>query len=155
MSFAGIARWIPIAALVLAPALAGAQPAPEEGMEESPPTVAWDQAQVTRVAQELADSLKDLRRAVRQQPDPGVASLQSKAFYRFSDELRVLESESKQLARALEAGGGHDETVPVYERMQRTIRDAREEARRLDIPAQTRERIDAARAVLDKLDQYY
>ena len=152
MSFARVTRWIPIAALVLAPALAGAQP---EETEESPPTVEWDQTHVTALAQELAASLKDIRQALRQQGEPGVASMQSKAYHQLGDELRLLESESKQLARALEAGGGHDETLPIYQRMQRTIRDAREEARRQAIPLPTQERIDAGRAILDKLDHYY
>jgi hypothetical protein len=115
----------------------------------------WEQDQVAAAARKLADAVKDLRSEVRKQGSPGVASMQSRAWHRFTDELRLIESESKELASALEAGRGHDETLPIFERMQMLIRDAREESRSLMIAQPVQQRIDAAREALRALEPYY
>jgi hypothetical protein len=115
----------------------------------------WEQDQVAAAAGKLADAVKDLRAEVKRQGSPSTATMQSRAWYRFTDKLRLIESESKQLSSELAAGRGHDETLPMFERMQSLIRDAREEARSLMILQPVQQKIDAARAALGVLEPYY
>jgi hypothetical protein len=115
----------------------------------------WEQDQVAAAARKLADAVKDLREEVRRQGDPGLASAQSRAWHRFKDDLRLIESESKELASELAAGRGHDETLPMFERLEMLVRDAREEGRSLMIMKPVQDRIDAARAALNALEPYY
>lgn len=136
-----------LVALGLAAGGAQAQPAP------AAPT--WDQAKVSALAGELAAAVKDLRQDVRQQPQPSLGSMQSRAYHNFRDDLRLIESEAKELASSLTAGAGHDETLPIVKRMESLIRDARDESRRLLIPQSTQDKIAAARTAYQQILPYY
>lgn len=115
----------------------------------------WEQDQVTAAARTLATAVKALRDEVRKQGRPNIGAMQSRAWLRFTDDLRLIESEAKELSSALGEGRGHDETLPIYARMQTLIRDAREEARSLMVTQPVQAKIDAAREALQVLEPFY
>jgi len=139
-----------IAALLLAGALVAPGPASAAAQLE------WDQAKVTAIAQELPKAADDLRNALRNEPGPmsgGVAGRRS--FQRFTDTVRRIEREARHLAASLEAGKGHDETLPAMENLALLIRDGREQASRIFRTESLMNRIAAGRAILDRLTPYY
>jgi hypothetical protein len=146
---APLVRLACIATLALA-GTAGA--AHHESAEHGP---GWDQEAAARLAAELAESVKGIRKAVRQAGAPSMGSMQARKFHQFTDKLRVIESESKHLAGALADGEGREQTRPAYDRLQLLVRDARELARSLFIQQSIQDRIDVARAKLDALAAYY
>ncbi|MDH3212025.1 MAG: hypothetical protein OEM05_06030 [Myxococcales bacterium] len=139
-----------IAALLLAGALA----APETAGATA--QLAWDQAQVTAIAQELPKAAENLRSALRNEPGPTTGSVGGRrSFQRFTDIVRRFDREAKHLAASLESGQGHDETLPVFENLALLVRDGREQARRIFLTDSLSSRIAAGRAILDRLAPYY
>lgn len=116
---------------------------------------AWDQAKVTSLAQQLETATNDLNETFRRQPVPSVGSMQSRAFFRLRHEIRSLRRESRSLARALERGAGHDETLPSFTSLMQTVAAARDEAPRVFTSKELVERSDAARAILNQLSPFY
>ena len=138
-----------IAALLLAGALA--TPGPAGAAAE----LAWDQAKVTAIAQELPKAADDLRNALRNEPSGTSAGGGRRSVLRLTDTVRRIEREARHLVASLEAGKGHDETLPVMENMAVMIRDAREQAGRIFRTDSVSDRLAAGRAILDRLTPYY
>ncbi len=115
----------------------------------------WDQERVTALGEELRKAVSGVRSGFRNQPPAGIGSGQARSFYAIQDKLRVIESESRAFASALEKGQGHDQTVHMYERIQMLRRDAAEIARRLMLTEPVLDKIAAARDVLIRLAPYY
>lgn len=115
---------------------------------------AWDQAKVTDLAKQVAKATVELRAIVEKNPDkpPGVAR---KAQYSAREDLRLLVSATKRLAKRLEAGAGRDETEGLYQRATDLRRDAEQEARRADMLANTKTQAAKTLALLDQLGAYY
>ena len=155
MRLVRLAGWFLTATLIVAPATAPAQQA-EAPRAGTPGTTAdWDQEKVAAVADELAQAVVEVRRTARNVPRAGVQTGQEASWMRFEDNLRVLANETKTMARQLHEGRTHDETLQRYQRMWMLIRDIQENTRRLGIPQDLQDKIDAARVVLDKFDAYY
>ena len=140
-------RWTLFIPIVLAISLA----APDAIAQ----TATWNQERVTAVAEQMAGAVNDLRSALRRQPDPGLSTMQSRARHQLRDELRLIENETKHLARRLKDGAGLDETLPVYQRLGQLIRRARENANKQYIQESVRKRIEAARGFWEQLTSYY
>ncbi len=117
-------------------------------------TAKWDQDRVTALGEELRKAVSGVRSGFRNQPPPSVGG-KARSFYAIQDKLRVIESESRAFASALEKGQGHDQTVHMYERIQMLRRDAAEIARRLMLTEPVLDKIAAARDVLIRLAPYY
>ncbi len=115
----------------------------------------WDQEAVTGLAVQLTNKVNGLRKDLKRGPGSSMASMQEYARYEFMDTLRLIESETGYLARRLRDGEGHNDTIPVYQRLQRLVRSAADLGRRLFIDEATQQRIDKAGAVLDELAAYY
>jgi hypothetical protein len=116
---------------------------------------AWDQPKVTQIASELAETVSGLYEEFRKQPPADVGSMQSRARYKLQDELRLLEGETRELARQLKSGEGLEATQPIYARIGGLARDAREEGRRQLIPKPVQDRVDRAEALWAQLTPYY
>ncbi len=139
-----------IAALLLASVLAAPEPA------SAADQLAWDQAKVTAIAQELPKAADDLRNALRNEPGPMSGSVGGRrSFHRFTDTVRRFDREARQLAASLKSGKGHDETLPIMENLAVLVRDGREQARSIFRTDSISNRIAAARAILDRLTPYY
>jgi hypothetical protein len=118
--------------------------------------LAWDQAKVTEIAQELPKAAEDLRGALRREPAPAAGGVGGRRYYwQLTDIVRRIERESQHLARALKSGQGHDQTLPVMENLAMLVRDAREKAQRIFRTESIVKAIEAGRAVLDRLTPYY
>jgi hypothetical protein len=114
----------------------------------------WDQAKVTALAQQLEIATNELNETFRRQPvNPG--SMQSRAFYRLRHEIRNLRRESRSLARSLQNGAGHDETLPSFTSMMQTVAAARDEAPRVFSSADVAQRADATLEILKQISPYY
>ena len=98
-------------ALAIALALGVGAPASAEHHEAG--EKAWDQAKVSELATTLAKQVGDVRKAHRGAPTPPVASGYSRAHLRFTDDLRLIENESRHLSKQLGDGKTKDDTQPV------------------------------------------
>ena len=141
-------------ALTLLPATGWSQP--PEPLEPIPGyTRPWDQAKVAVLTQQLANSVAELRRDFGKLPLPEIGSKESRAYLTLSDDLRVMESESGELASRVAKGASADESYPAYRRMRNLITDARADARKQTFPQSLQGEIEKARAALIALDPYY
>lgn len=134
---------LPIAAFVLSASLASAELA------------AWDQEKVTAIAAELVEATKDLRSSLRKQPPPTLGQPGMASFHRLRDELSTIETTAGRLHRSLVEGETRDETLPTYRRMIRSVRSAREDARRISIGEPVAGKIQTAADALRRLGPYY
>ncbi len=117
--------------------------------------MAWDQAKVTAIAGQLADSVKDVRYDVRQTPQAMVGSPTWRAQYATRESLRILVNTSKRLVTQLKAGEDKDATLPTYKRLTMVARDVVEDGKKANVPASTIEKVEAARVYFDQLAPYY
>jgi predicted dehydrogenase len=137
-------RCVVLAVSVLAlaaPALAEVQP--------------WDQKKVTALGEQLETATRELWDTFRLQPRPTIGQGQANSYFRLQQQLRQLRTEARSLARSLDDGAGHDETLPSFESMMQTIRIAEANARRVFTGADVRERAQTAREILNQMTPFY
>jgi hypothetical protein len=145
-----------LAATLLCLAAASASGSEEDVAARPENAPAWDQQKATSAAESLATSLDGLRTALRQQPSMTLApGTGSRSIHRLRDRLRLMESESKQLAQQLGEGRGRDETLPIFERINLIRRDAVEQAQRMFLQKPVMDQIESARGSLKELAGLY
>jgi len=115
----------------------------------------WDQAKVTTLANQLVEAAKALEDTFKKQPPPTVGSGQSRDYYRLKQVTRHLRQEATQLAGDLGKGAGMDETLPGYEDLMSSVRDAREIGARIFATQDIKDKASAARTILNELSPYY
>jgi hypothetical protein len=115
----------------------------------------WDQAQVTALANQLVDAAQALQDTFQKQPPPTVGSGQSRDYYRLKQVTRHLRQEAAQLAGDLGKGAGMEETLPGYEDLMSSVRDAREIGARIFATQDIKDKATAARLILNRLAPYY
>jgi len=149
-------RLVLLVAALLCLAVASASGSEEDVAARPENAPAWDQRKATAAAQSLASSLDGLRTALRQQPSTSMApGTGSRSLNRLRDRLRLMESESKQLAQQLGEGRSRDETFPIFERINLIRRDAAEQGQRMFIQKPVMEQIESARGPLADLAGLY
>ena len=116
---------------------------------------AWDQAKVTGFAKDLATATDALYDTFIKQPTPGLGSMQSHAYYRLKQLVRLLRIEARELAKSVEKGEGREQTLSIYENLMQLTRSARGEASKVLVLQETGERAAAVRGVLNQLGPYY
>jgi hypothetical protein len=116
---------------------------------------AWDQAEVTRLAQELEAATHSLYDTFVKQPTPGLGSMQSQAYYRLKQMVRLLRIEAGELANSLGKGEGREQTLPLYENLMQLTRSARDDAGKVFVVQNVGERAAAVRGVLNRLGPFY
>jgi hypothetical protein len=118
------------------------------------PIAKWDQARITKYAEELASATDQLENALR--GEPAVVNLaQRRAHYEAREDVRLLNNSAKHLVAELKAGKGLDETRGVYRRIASLRRDAEENGRRAVIPEATMDKVFKVGSALFKLAPYY
>jgi hypothetical protein len=115
----------------------------------------WDQAEVTALAKALETAAHALHDTFIKKPPPSVGSMQSHAYYRLKQEVRVLRVEARELAASLEKGEGREQTLPIYDHLMQLVRIARDDAAKTFNTRDVGERASAVRAVLNQLGPYY
>jgi hypothetical protein len=115
----------------------------------------WDQARVTALAVELSEVAVELQSSFRREPPQAIGTGQARARASFQDSLRVLRTETRALASELEAGAGFEETLPIARRARTTIRDLREEGRRMSWKEPVVGHAQRAEALIAQLAPFY
>jgi hypothetical protein len=115
----------------------------------------WDPARVTGLSKELTTASEALYATFLQQPPPSVGSMQTQAYYRLKQWVRLLRIEARHLATSLEKGEGREQTLPLYENLMQLVRSARDDAGRVFVGHEVGERAAAVRGVLNQLGPYY
>lgn len=116
---------------------------------------AWDQAQVTALAKDLAAATDSLRDTFRKQPPPGLGSMHSHAYHRLKQWVRLLELEARHLAEAAGQGEGREQTLAIYDNLMQLARSARDDAGKAFVAHDVGERASAVRGVLNRLGPFY
>ena len=95
---------------------------------------AWDQARVTSLAKQLADSSDAFEQAIRKEPGLGqVGSGSAEMGFGVGQKARVLKEQSLTLAGHLETGKGHDETKNAWRGLKEIADDVAEDAQRSEL----------------------
>jgi len=132
---------------------------PARAVEQAPPpTTPWDQAAVTNLAGQLAKACASLYDEYYRTPGSSggqIGTGQAEESYRLKYKLRRIEEQSQDLAGALAAGKGREETLPAMEDVGELARDARVLLTHMFIQSPLQVRIDAARDAWRKLTPYY
>ena len=124
----------------------------QSGPEGEP--VRWDQARVTKIAQELAVAVHDAREAVRMSPlDQNVG--QRTTFYELQEDIRLAENSAKHLASELADGKGAAETRATFDRIGSLRLSAEENGRRVMIEAAVMDALVKAGELHNRLKPYY
>jgi hypothetical protein len=116
---------------------------------------AWEQAEVTALAKELETATHALHDTFVKKPAATVGSMQSQAYYRLKQEVRLLRVEARQLVASLENGEGREQTLPLYDHLMQLVRIARDDAAKTFNTQDVGERAAAVRGVLNRLGPYY
>jgi hypothetical protein len=116
----------------------------------------WDQAKVTLLAEQVADSANQVYRSIlRTRTGANIGSGQARNYLQLKDTARLARNESRHLAKALQNGKGEAETFYVWQRLMSVVRDTRELARRMFIEAPTQEKMAHAGKLLADLAHFY
>jgi hypothetical protein len=152
-----------VAPMLLAGAILALAPLPALAkMKKSPfpqphPTKEWNQAEVTALAQQLAQAAQKVYTAYLDTSGPGleIGSGQAVDSMRLNNDLQILQQMTAALAGALEKGKGRIETTPQFEDIGEKARDGKMLLGFLFEQDQLIQSIDAARAIWIKLQPYY
>jgi hypothetical protein len=137
-----------VTALVLSAPMGFAQSAPEGE------PVRWDQARVTKIAQELAVAAREAREAVRKSPlDQNIG--QRTTFYELQEDIRLAENSARHLAEELEAGKDAAQTRATFDRIGSLRLSAEENGRRTLIEAAVMDALVKAGELHNRLKPYY
>ncbi len=145
---------------------AGEAPAAAAAAEEALPSVdaqapaapappEWDAERVVELARAVHTSARELREIQRRKPPEHLASGQASARTRYIDNLRLAAAESRRLADAVESGKDRDQTLSSFRRTEELLRDTSEDARRMYLPKDTLDRIQALSQTVDELAFLY
>jgi hypothetical protein len=115
----------------------------------------WDQERVTALAGELAEATNALHTTFVKEPPATVGSGQSRDYYRLRQMVRRIRSDARNLSSSLANGEGYDETLPIYESLMVSVRDARETAKRTFTSNFVLDKAAAAGDVLRRIAPYY
>ncbi|MCP3984339.1 MAG: hypothetical protein GY723_08115 [bacterium] len=118
------------------------------------PVADWNQERVTSYGQELTTACDELKAAVSNTP-ASLDPVNQKAFYRAKDDVRLLASAARGLAKALGDGEGKAETQPRFKRIELLRNDAAENGRRALIADDVLAKVTPVGVALIKLAPYY
>jgi hypothetical protein len=116
---------------------------------------AWDQAKATALSKELETATHALHDTFIQKPAPSVGSMQSQAYYRLKQEVRLLRVEARELAASLAKGERREQTLSIYDHLMQLVRIARDDAAKTFNTQDVAERAAVVRGVLNQLGPYY
>jgi hypothetical protein len=115
----------------------------------------WDQARVTELGKQLEAATLALDQSVQRIPPPGPGSPQRLGHFRLQQQTRQLRREARSMSRSLQRGADKDQAQPSWESMMLTVRDARENARRMLTAPDVQERANTAREILNQLAPFF
>ena len=121
------------------------------------PTKPWDQAAVSKLADDLAKACTHLYDEwyAEQGIDPKIGSGDEDERFRLGNKLRRIEEQTMALSAALAAGQGRAETTPSVEDVGELADDLRVILSQMYVENPLAKRIDAAKAIWLQLVPYY
>ena len=122
------------------------------GESGAQPTVPWNQAAATGLADQLATQMASLYTSAEK--EPAFAGERS-AYGKTLDSLRILREESSGLHKELEDGKTYEQTAGRYQRIKEVSRDVLESDSWELLPADFSAKSKLAFGALDKLDSFY
>jgi len=147
---AGLRAGFAFAAVALL--VGGAAQAQEEGVVGEP--VKWDQARVTKYAEDLNVAVEDAVQAMRESPVQNQAA-QRVTWYDLKEDLRLISNSTMHLQAILKEGEGQEETRATFERIGSLRLDAEEKGRRSEIPAPVMDALVKAGSIHNLMKPYY
>jgi hypothetical protein len=129
------------AAFLSAPAVAG--------------LAAWDQAQVTGIAQKLAAACDHFRQVLQDQPGGEVGSGDAQVATALQNESEVLREQSRTLASHLAEGKGYEVTRDYYRGLKEVADDMEEKAQRASLDEPTMDAWSKVADLLRQIAPYY
>ncbi|MDJ0848199.1 MAG: hypothetical protein QNK04_07475 [Myxococcota bacterium] len=144
---------IPAGALVLAALLASPASFAQREPQKIEPK-AWDQAEVTAAAARLVPAVQALHEDVIARSGE-VNTWGRDRYWTFRNDLRVLQHQSHTLQASLEAGQGMDETKPIWFRIRKLVREARDALTKGAVPVDLEPKLERARKEVLLLAAYY
>ena len=118
---------------------------------------AWDQEEVTRLATQMAEEVKQMRIAVRMEPHiiaAGNPTKQRQARV-YLDKLKMLKAATAKLSRELAAGQTREQTASAAGRVDALLRDIRQQATKLHATAFTDQYMDPVLGLAAQLRAFY
>lgn len=120
---------------------------------------AWDQGKATEIAKQLSSTAEkfynDMYEASPQSLGMPAAMEGGDAHYEFLDRLRLLRSETRELADELAKGEGAKKTKPVYERIGELNRDLIEYSTELMLDEPVPSDMAKFESLVKQLGSYY
>ena len=110
---------------------------------------------MSAIAAELAESLKDIEGALRNEPGNTMPTGDRRARYAVKQDMRRLRREAQQLANDLAAGEGKEETLNIFLKVEELAHHAAENGKRAALTSPTFDRVAQARVHLTKLAPYF
>ncbi|MDJ0866640.1 MAG: hypothetical protein QNK03_11060 [Myxococcota bacterium] len=147
------ARSILAGCLVLLVAAVHAAPAAADSHAAERPE--WDQARVTELAKELAQTVRDIRSQVQRTVSGNLATMQAHNRHNVIDNLRLIRNETRHLANELEAGKGYEETLPIARRIDTLIDRAARQMRTIGLTEPVLTRIEKADQIIEQIRPFY
>ena len=133
------------------PASAGAQTSAQPAERK-----AWNAEEMQALADQLAKEMNTARQAARREPQLQDAQRPGgRKATRFLDNLRLLETSSKQLASRVGSGGGYEQTLGIARKFGVLLRDSEVLSRSLNLSEGMTKDLDAAHRTLNKIAPYY
>ncbi len=118
-------------------------------------TAHWDQEAVTTIAQQLPAATEKLYEALLSQPPPGFGGGDGDGDNEFSDNVRLMHSESMHLASELKKGKSQAQTKHAFQRIKELNDDAKEYAREQFMEAPVTSHFSAVEKLIEQLAHFY
>ncbi len=114
----------------------------------------WDQEVVLAIAENLESSIRDLRAIARNAPVQGQRR-QERLVKLAGEELKKLQSATRQLVKHLKDGKGRDDTLSFIKRIDAHRNETAIYARRASVSVNTQAKLAAANGLVKELEYYY
>lgn len=151
MSSAMVRGWA-FAFASLALLVVGAAQAKEEGVVGEP--VKWDQARITKYAEQLNGAVDKAAQALRDSPTH-IQPNQVNTWYDLKEDMRLIQNSTEHLQAELKGGANADETRATFDRIGSLRLDAEEHGRKAAIPEPVMDALVDAGAVHNLMKPYY
>lgn len=116
---------------------------------------AWDQAQASAIAKDLAAAGDGWEQAVRRQPGLTVGSGESEDVFDMLEESRRVKEQTAAISAELTAGKGHDKTYDMYRTLKEMVDDTQVQVERADLIAPTKEAWAKVTDAMGRIAPYY
>jgi hypothetical protein len=117
-------------------------------------TAKWDQAKVTALAGDLANSVSNLQNQLQNNAQAGDPFMEE-TVWQVGDSLGLLEFEATRLQALLQSGKGMKQTLPAYKRLQQLHRECQAYTGQFQQTAILTPSLAKAKAALSMLSAYY